>query len=43
MEKIINDKQYKEYVSLIETLLTKVDNETEKNNPDFIELDKISN
>ena len=43
MEKIINDKQYKKYVSRIETLLTKVDNETPKDNSDFIELDRISN
>jgi len=43
MQKIINDKQYKECTAKIEALLSKVDNNTDTSNPNYIELDKLSN
>ena len=43
MEKITTNKEYNDSISRIEKLLTKVDNTTPKDNPYFIELDRLSN
>jgi len=42
MKKITTKKEYQDSISKIETLLAKVDNNTPKDNPYFIELDKLS-
>ena len=43
MKKIENNKQYEDALKRIDELLLLVDNNTKKDNPDFIELDQLSN
>jgi len=42
MHKITTNKEYKDSISKIESLLTKIDNSTPKDNLDYKELDKLS-
>ncbi len=42
MKKIENNKQYENALKRIDELLQRVDNKTGKDNPDFIELDQLS-